>query len=233
MENSQNGFLLPLLIVIVAIMAIGGGAYYYSYSQNNVETPKVSINTQSTTTTIQTLNDTSSAPNSDTNTTQVPSTSKPFIVDKNKAKDTTLVEGQLAFKSTAYNVTFKYRAELIFEIRANGTPNTIAFENAAGNPVFHISVYNALATYGQSGKDFLTQRISTLKTNYPDGLSTIIINNEQAFIGKSCFKNGSCTKQVYVAHGDYYYEIFSALGIDNPTNLKIFDEVVATFKFTK
>ena len=41
MKNSQKGFVVPLIIVI-AVLAIGGGVYYYS---KNPGTPQIQKNT--------------------------------------------------------------------------------------------------------------------------------------------------------------------------------------------
>lgn len=51
MKNSKKGFIVPLLIIIVAIIAIGCGAYYYTQKSQgistSVSTPTTSSNSTS------------------------------------------------------------------------------------------------------------------------------------------------------------------------------------------
>jgi hypothetical protein len=50
MKNQQKGFIVPLLVLIIAVLAIGGGAYVYTQNKEATQTP-VSTTPTSTTTT--------------------------------------------------------------------------------------------------------------------------------------------------------------------------------------
>lgn len=45
MKNQQKGFIIPLVVIVIAILAIGGGVYVYKNKKTNVYIPK-NINTQ-------------------------------------------------------------------------------------------------------------------------------------------------------------------------------------------
>ncbi len=44
MKNKQHGFIIPLIIVIIAALAIGGGAYVYSHNKDNSKAKKETYN---------------------------------------------------------------------------------------------------------------------------------------------------------------------------------------------
>ena len=37
MKNTQKGFIVPLLIVIIAVLVIGGGVYVYTKNSNPIQ----------------------------------------------------------------------------------------------------------------------------------------------------------------------------------------------------
>ncbi len=69
MKTTQKGFVVPLLIGIIAILAVGGGAYVYS-QKNKVKTAPTNLSTSSTSTaTVVPISDSNPAPSTSVDTT--------------------------------------------------------------------------------------------------------------------------------------------------------------------
>jgi hypothetical protein len=82
MKNSRKGFIVPLVIVIIALLAIGGGAYVYTHNKS-ADTTSVSTETSNQTmTTVQNNSNITSTPGQTAVKTNTTSSSSNTVSDK-------------------------------------------------------------------------------------------------------------------------------------------------------
>jgi hypothetical protein len=92
MKNNQKGFVLPLILAIIAVLAIGGGVYYYQKAKTSVPTnTEVTTNNQDQTTNSATTSESKASSQSNTS-----------------ASDTINTTNWKTYTNAKYGFSFKY-----------------------------------------------------------------------------------------------------------------------------
>lgn len=103
MKNLQKGFIVPIILVIIALLAIGGGVYFYK--NKKIETPAV-VNTETQQTNTQT---------------------PPVNTQTNNSPSQNNTSNWKTYTSTQYGFDFKYPSEFSYTERT--TDQSVTFVN--------------------------------------------------------------------------------------------------------
>jgi hypothetical protein len=113
MKNSQKGFIIPLLIITIAALVVGGGLYVNNQNKRNIEeTIAPDVSTQKHEEDLVKKNDNNPLP-SNISTTQIPSVTKTLSVtefNQNSIKNSFQTFGDVLYKNGEYFITEKANA---------------------------------------------------------------------------------------------------------------------------
>ncbi len=214
MKNLQKGFVIPLVIAIIAVLAIGGGIYY---SKNKSETA---------------INTVSNSPIPSGQTYNKISDWKTYRNDKGF---------EIKYPSDGWSVKMPGAGEEreatsqaeIFSITKNDDTDGISFDIAALGS-------DRLGSYYASAKD-LSQYLNLLAKTDQNGntirkfVKMVNVAGQQAYWYQTyewfaVKQANDWSSQVYWQHGNDIYEI--EVQID-PTTSKVSNQILSTFKFTR
>jgi hypothetical protein len=127
MKNKQKGFVVPLLIGIIALLVVGGGMYVY-YSTNNKPAQNSTVNTTDTTNqSVTTTQGKSATQMYVDNTAQQPAQSIPSTQPPKITKDVMTVGSIL--KAVGTKLGGKASLPVTFKINSNGTYSAVLLDS--------------------------------------------------------------------------------------------------------
>jgi len=215
MKNSQKGFALSLLIVIIATLLIGGGAYVYVQNKQASQ-PAAENSTAQATSTTQTSNSQTADWKTYTNTKYGFEIKYPTIWNANPCQDFYIrfgTPGEIKAKSCSYE---GYGETLPL-------PDYPRVTIAVGiNP--EITVPSAIENAKTTGLKDITQSEINI-----DGIKATVIQGRILQGGSKGFIDA---ETVVVAANGYTY-IFEYGGSPHPEYLELFNNMVSTVKFLK
>ncbi|MFA5942188.1 MAG: hypothetical protein WC798_00735 [Candidatus Paceibacterota bacterium] len=185
MKNSQKGFIAPLLIIIIAVLAIGAGVYYYS-SKNGPSNTNGSLNSNQTPpiTTDNSVNNNVS--------TQNPVVQPPTSPANNSSGETTT--GWKTYSNAQFNFSFKYPPDWGFsgELGSNSKPyqspyvfGSLLQKNLA---IIHIDVLNMS----------MDSLLKVLAEQNPKGFKTVVDFSSASFSGKEYISDEKTLSHTYL-----------------------------------
>jgi hypothetical protein len=227
MKNSQKGFIVPLVIAIIALLAIGGGVYLYKNKKS--ETPILPISTD-----VQTINQ----PQQQTNTQTPPANTQ--------TNNSNLQSETLNWKIySGVNFSFKYPPAWYMNISSPGSINITNYDPSfyethgsdaplsKENIAIHISTFTNLSADETIESWFNQIGLSDQRNILVDGVKAIrgkIIYTGMEESGYYQKGESSGDYVLFLVNGKGYQIVYSPFG---SKFISTFDKILSTFKFTK
>ena len=191
MKDSQQGFVAPLLIIIIAVLAIGAGVYYYS-SKNGSSNTNGSLNSNQTPpiTTDNSINNNVSTQNPAVQP-SIPNNGIPKPTS-NSSGETTV--GWKTYSNAQFNFSFKYPPDWGFsgELGSNSKPyqspyvfGSLLQKNLA---IIHIDVLNMS----------MDSLLKVLAEQNPKGFKTVVDFSSASFSGKEYISDEKTLSHTYL-----------------------------------
>lgn len=213
MKNSQKGFIAPLLIVI-AVLVIGGGVYFYK--NDEVNTPISSTNAD-----IQTDDQVQQTNNVSTNNT----------VNNSPTNDSLALTTNLKTYSSKYFFQFEYPTDKGLILTEEPTRGLVTITDSSQK--FAVSVTASLGAF---------KNISDLRANVEKDIKrenevnpTVTYKIEQTrFVNKDAISaeaciGGMCRQHIYFITDKYTYVV----SLDRNQNKIVAKQISSTFKITQ
>ena len=214
----QKGF-APILILIgiLVIMAVAGGAYYFGKSQI-------------------------SKPQSQIETSQTP---KPAVVPQPTPSDETT--DWKTFTKLGYEIKYPPSSVITeFDLDSSmpdllsSTSTEVKVEGRKAPVLFLVYVWKNMGvdfTDNSSSREEWCKRLEKeltgqLQCNYGESLNIVYVNGYGAYQAIQG-RDSTLNKEIYIPHNNYVYELIIPIGDDAENKFPISDQILSTFKFTQ
>lgn len=205
MKKLQRGFIVPLIIVIVALLAVGGGVYVYQ--NKKVETTISPVNTE-----VQT-----------TSQVQQVSTQNPPV--------TSTATTNLKTYSSSYFFQFQYPTNKGLTLNEESARALVTLTDSSQKFVFSamasLGVFKNISDLRANvEKDIKHENEVNPTVNYK--VSQIKFTGRDAISTEACIAN-TCRQHIYFSTEKYLYIV----SIDKNSNKEVAEEISSSFKITQ